>query len=97
MEISFGELAVLASVGNGAKQRSALAYDAARLYQSTKFSPEIALVDIKSLEDRRFLAKTKTGLLELTRDGWAAVLHAIPVVENLRAAVAGVSYGSRIR
>jgi hypothetical protein len=91
MELSFGELMVLASAGQP-KDRSRLAYDANLLAQSTKFDAALALADIKTLEERRFLAKDKTMRLEITREGYGALLQAIPVVENLRAALGMVQY-----
>lgn len=92
MELSFGELVVLASV-RGPMDRNTLALYAARLYQSTKYDQALALAEIKNLEVRGFL-KTRLGdmRVEITRDGWAATLQAIPVMEQLRAALGSVSY-----
>ncbi len=91
MELSFSELAVLSAAGTP-KSRSDLARDAAQLYRSTKYDSALALVDIRLLEERRFLAKTKVGTLELTREGHAAVVEALPIIDNLGAAVRGVGY-----
>ncbi len=90
MELSFSELVVL-SVAGTPKTRQELARDAARIYQSTKFDETLALVEIKTLEQRRFLQNIK-GKLEVTREGWAAVMNALPVLESLRGAVAGLTY-----
>jgi hypothetical protein len=92
MELSFAELAVLAAAGSTPRSTQDLAKAGAALYQSTKYDATLALVDIRTLIERRFLVKNKTGTVELTREGWAAVIQALPVIENLRAAVAGVGY-----
>jgi hypothetical protein len=91
MELSFNEIAVLAAA-NVPKTREALARDAARLYPSTKFDATLALAEIRGLEARRFLQKTQGPTLEITGSGWAALMQAQPVIENLRAALAGVHY-----
>lgn len=89
MQLSFGELAVLASA-NRPKDRGQLARDAATLYQSTKYDAPLALVDIKTLEERRFLQKSGTKELEITRAGWQAMMEGLQVVENVRAALGSV-------
>lgn len=97
MDLSFSEVAVLAAAADGPQTRSGLARRANLLYKSSKYSESVALVDIKNLEQRRFLALTTDGRgLELTRDGWAAMMNAMGEVEALRNAIQNASYRVRM-
>lgn len=91
MQLSLNEVLVLSATGGRSKPRRSLAEDAARLAQSTKFDERVALTEIKTLEERRFL-RSKNDNVELTREGWAALMEAMPVIESLRAAMGGASF-----
>lgn len=93
MELSFSELVVLAVAASEVRDRSKLARDAADMYKSSKYDYMTALADVKNLEDRRFLAQVRGGtVLELTRDGWAAMVKGTGVIENVRSALGRASY-----
>jgi hypothetical protein len=91
MELSFAELAVLASAGSP-KDRATLARDAAQLYPSTKFDATLALHEISVLVARRFLRLRSDQRLEITREGWAAMMDGLPVLENLRTALVNAKH-----
>lgn len=94
MQLSLNEVVILACFNmRQSLPRDQLAWLASGLLPSTKFDSAVALAEIKTLEDRRFIRQsTDRRSLELTPQGHAAVLEAIPVIENLRAALAGTSY-----
>lgn len=91
MQLSLNEVLVLSATGGRSKLRRVLAVDAAQLAQSTKFDERVALTEIKTLEERRFL-QSKNDNVALTRDGWNALMEAMPVIERLRAAMSGASF-----
>jgi hypothetical protein len=92
MNLSFSEVVVLANAGKPV-DRAMLARRAAGLYSSVKYGQSTAMADIKTLEQRGFLrCDLVTKLLEITREGWTELLLAIPILEDLRAAVAMVPH-----
>lgn len=102
MDLSFAEVCVLAAAARAPITRRDLAARAAEMYQSTKYDAALALVDIKTCEERRFVKPASTGLgygplLTLTYEGWSALIQSLPVLENVRAAVAGARYNPVIR
>lgn len=89
MDLSLDEAVVLLAAEG--KDRTQASKAAAILASSTKFDGPVALAMIKTLVDRRYLEVEKDKLY-ITRTGHSALLHAIPVVERIRAALGGVSF-----
>lgn len=100
MQLSFNELVVLTVAANEPLNRTALAEASAALFPSTKYDAKIALTDIRTLEERKFLAKRKSlakgeGVtLDVTREGMSALERGSEVLQDLQRALCRVTYGA---
>lgn len=94
MNISLNELLILVQFTNTVRvsDRTNLAYHAAKMAPQPNFDRAVAETLVDSLKQRRLLAETRYKGLELTREGWAAVMEALPVIENIRAAIAACAW-----
>jgi hypothetical protein len=99
MDINLNELVVLSlfSASNPEQAPADVAYGAVRLCPQPSFDAAVALQTVKHLVVRRLLRETKEKKVALTWEGHSACLQALPVLEQLRANIAGVSYRIGVR
>lgn len=83
------ELVVLVSLENKYKSKDDIAYYAAKLYAAPKFDRFVALKTVDSLAAQGLLGTRVDRKYFLSPSGHAALLEAIPVLEVIRAHLAG--------
>ena len=91
MNVNLEELAVLTNAQKPMTPND-LAARSATYLQNPRFDRPVALVKVQDMVQRGWLDKNKNGTVELSRQGWAEVVGAIPFLEQLRAHLAMVQY-----